>query len=110
MGPLPFNDFLAHLRRQGFPVGVDHHLRLQTLLDRLGPSCAPEDLKTILCPIFASSAAQQATFYQAFDAWYGLLRPTLEPAPEQPAAPRPAARRWPYVVAAAVLLIALIAS
>src|SRR5437867_11549687 len=97
LGPLPFEAFLLHLRRQGFTIGIDHHLRLQQLLTRVGDQCAPSDLKTTLCPIFASSAEQQAAFYAAFDAHFELFLPAgrrvstepVEEAAEKPGAAPP---------------------
>ena len=70
---LPIDGFLSWLRRQGFIVGVDSHLRVQELLSRIGPECAPGELKTLLCPLFATNPEQQEIFYTAFDAWFTLL-------------------------------------
>jgi formylglycine-generating enzyme required for sulfatase activity len=67
---LPFGEFMAYLRRQGFIIGVDHYLGLQALLNKLGPDCRPADLKYVLCPIFASSEKQQNQFYRAFDSYF----------------------------------------
>src|SRR5437763_7643127 len=67
---LVFGDFIEHLRRHGFTIGVGHHLRLQQLLLKVGAECAPQDLKTLLCPIFATSQKEQAFFYEAFDAFF----------------------------------------
>lgn len=67
---LIFDDFLYYLRRQGFAIGVDHHLRLQEMLNKLGADCEPVDLKYLLCPIFATSEKQQQQFYRAFDSYF----------------------------------------
>jgi len=67
---LAFGEFMAYLRSQGFIIGVDHHLRLQALLNILGPDCRPDDLKYVLCPIFATGEAQQRQFYRAFDSYF----------------------------------------
>ncbi len=67
---LPFAEFLEELRRQGFVIGLDQHLRLQLLLDQLADSCPPERLKTHLCPIFATSPEEQGRFHRAFDRFY----------------------------------------
>jgi hypothetical protein len=72
-GPLVFGDFLAYLQRQGFVIGVDHHLRLQQLLVRLGDQCAPHELKLLLCPLFATSAQEQALFCRAFTNYFTLF-------------------------------------
>ncbi|MCP5050776.1 MAG: hypothetical protein GY940_26670, partial [bacterium] len=71
---LLFADFLAYLHRQGFIIGVDHHLRLQQLLNKLGPGCNPADLKFLICPIFAVSKKQQQQFYRAFDSYFKPLQ------------------------------------
>jgi hypothetical protein len=46
---------------------------MMTILDRCGPDCSPAHLKTLLCPIVASSPAQQERFYRIFDQWYPML-------------------------------------
>jgi WD40 repeat protein len=81
-GPLSFGDFLEQLRRQGFTIGVDHHLRLQQLLATLGGRCGPQDLKTLLCPLFATNEKEQALFYRAFDSYFELFQVADEPEPK----------------------------
>src|SRR6266481_5785833 len=71
--PLLFEDFLVHLRRLGFSIGVDHHLRLQQLVSHICGRCSPEDLKSLLCPLFAANEKQQEAFYSAFDSFFSLL-------------------------------------
>src|SRR4030095_10615789 len=73
-GPLAFGDFLEHLRRQGFVIGVGEYLRLQQLLDRIGRNCGPSDLKTLLCPILATNKLQQEQVYNAIDTFFDLFR------------------------------------
>ncbi|HEX7999124.1 MAG TPA: tetratricopeptide repeat protein [Pyrinomonadaceae bacterium] len=122
-----FGELLTHLRQHGFPIGVDHYLRLQELLDKVGASCAPEDLKTMLSPIFATSRSQQEQFYRAFDSYFAIFEPaTLREAPARikaattkptlhvrPKETKPPARqlipagfqkKWLYIVAPVVLL------
>ncbi|MGH9888238.1 MAG: hypothetical protein ACREBE_22080, partial [bacterium] len=41
-----------------------------TMLDHVGPDCAPSRLKTIACPLFATTAAEQEHFYRLFDAYF----------------------------------------
>src|SRR5437588_12942015 len=77
---LMFGDLLAHLRQQGFRIGVDHYLRLQQLLDKVGDHCAPGELRTLLCPIFATSKTQQEQFYKVFDSYFDLFQIAGEPA------------------------------
>src|SRR4051812_43634036 len=73
-----FGELLEHLRQHGFAIGLDHYLRLQTLLDKIDGQCAPIDLRTLLCPIFATSRNQQEQFYRIFDSYFDLF----ESAPE----------------------------
>jgi hypothetical protein len=90
---------------------------LQQLLARLGGDCAPEDLKTLLCPIFATDKAQQEQFYRAFDTCFELFRSSSSNAPDDRKAENiipitettvpTQAKEWPYVLAG-VLLTALI--
>jgi hypothetical protein len=72
--PLAFGEFLGYLKQQGFTIGVDHHLRLHHLLSQVGEHCAPHELKTLLCPIFATSEREQELFYRAFDLYFDLFR------------------------------------
>ena len=67
---LLFSDFIAYLKRQGFVIGVEHYLRLQTILSTCNAINNPKSLKTLLCPIFATSSHQQRLFYQAFDFFF----------------------------------------
>jgi hypothetical protein len=71
--PLLFNTLIEALRHQGLPVGVDHYLRLYELLDRVGHTVAPERLKTLLCPIFATSREQQELFYTTFEQCFAVF-------------------------------------
>src|SRR5438067_11855271 len=71
---LIFGDLLELLRQHGFPVGLDHYLRLQALLDKIDGLCAPEELRTLLCPIFAASKSQQEQFYIIFDSYFDLFQ------------------------------------
>lgn len=72
---VPFGELLEFLRRQGFPIGLDHYVRLQSLLEAIGGDCPPDRLKTLLCPIFATSRDQQEHFHRAFDQFYPLFTP-----------------------------------
>ncbi|HEU4767863.1 MAG TPA: hypothetical protein VFS77_10820, partial [Pyrinomonadaceae bacterium] len=75
---LIFGDFLETLRRRGFNISVGHYLRLQKLLDRIGPQCKPHELKTLLCPIFATTEREQTRFYDEFDAFFDYDVSSLE--------------------------------
>lgn len=118
---LMFGELLAHLRQHGFPIGVDHYLRLQELLDKVGDQCAPEDLKTLIAPIFATSRSQQEQFYRAYDSYFSLFGPTptladvrtisrprpqeqRRPEPQKAAAPAGFQKKWLYILAPVVAL------
>ena len=75
---IAFGTLYLRLRQEGFHTGVDQQLRMQELLDNL--NCAPADLKTVLCPIFASNPTQQAVFYRVFDEVFSLLADAPAPA------------------------------
>jgi hypothetical protein len=118
---LLFGEFLAHLRQYGFTIGIDHYLRLHELLAQVGGECSPQDLKTLLCPIFATDAAQQESFYRAFDSYFDLFKPNPLDAPQSQStdageviapAQKPESRRWRtwlYLGIASALLIAGVA-
>jgi tetratricopeptide (TPR) repeat protein len=121
---VPFGDFLELLRRNGFSIGLRHYARAMTVLDRMGPECSPNQVRTLLCPVFATTAEQQDRFYRLFNQWFPLF---VEVAPEEqrlaaasieaggaepevPASHGPPKRRKNYLfpmAAAAVVLIAL---
>ena len=82
---LMFGEFLELLRRQGFSIGIDHYLRLQELLEKTGGHFAPSDLKTLLCPIFATNRSQQELFHRTFDAHFVLFRSDLAGGESRPA-------------------------
>ncbi len=75
---LVFGDFLESLRLHGFTIGVGHYLRLQKLLSRVGPECRPHELKTLLCPIFATDEREQTRFYEEFDEFFDFDYPSVE--------------------------------
>jgi hypothetical protein len=71
---LPFDDLIAELKRCHFKVGVEQRLRLFRLLEKIEGHCQPEQLKTLLCPIFATDEKEQADFYRIFESLYPLFR------------------------------------
>jgi len=107
---LPFNELIEELTRRGFVIGVSHHLRLQLLLNSLGADCAPSDLKSLLCPIFATNPKQQALFYQIFERYFEVLTPQAGkglPLPEKrEKVPEKSVRlsKVPYVLLGAILI------
>jgi hypothetical protein len=78
-----FGEFLTDLRRRGFKIGVGHYLRLQELLNKAGPESTPQDMKTLIYPLFATSEVEQEQFYRAFDNFFTIFKP----APPEPAKP-----------------------
>src|SRR5450432_1848793 len=65
-----FAGLLETLRRHGFAITVDHELRLQRLLPHLDVGCrGPADLRDILCPLFATTEAQQKAFGPILERW-----------------------------------------
>lgn len=71
---LSFGDFLSYLRQQGFDVGVEEYVRVQRLFEMIGDDVAPENLKTLLCPLFAANENQQELFYRDFDNYITYLQ------------------------------------
>ncbi|MCP4106585.1 MAG: hypothetical protein GY749_13795 [Desulfobacteraceae bacterium] len=119
--PLPFADFLGRLKQQGFIIGVDHYLHLQTVLEIFGPEYLPGRLKYLLCPVFATSPKQQEQFYKTFDLYFNLEKPGFELGAEQDVVtgkqkpktvdekkrPGIKARKFPYVLAGILCVIAV---
>ena len=113
-GRIAFGDLLAYLRAKGFTIGVDQHLRLQQLLSRIEGQCAPGDVKTLLCPLFATSREQQDQFYCAFDEFFAIFKQAGDTATsvsedpqtnQRPAAPAKARRSRAIVVYGALSLL-----
>ena len=68
-----FNEFLDHLKKQGFVFGIDQIEKLHSILNHLNKDCVPSELKFIICPVFASNAKQQEIFYREFDLYFNLF-------------------------------------
>ena len=62
-------EFLLYLKEQGFPCGVGERVKAMRLY---AATVADREarLKTILCPVFARSEADQERFYQAWDLFW----------------------------------------
>ncbi len=60
-------DLLATLEAEEFPIGVGKHLELQQLYSMLPEDIKPEEMKTLLAPIFAKNKQDQEFFYDVFD-------------------------------------------
>jgi hypothetical protein len=94
-GPLAFGEFVEYLRDQRFTVGVEEYLRLQELMNRIGDGVAPSDLKTLLCPLFATTKGQQRQFHDAFDAHFQLFQPASSDVPaDEPSEVLPLPGSW----------------
>lgn len=115
---LGFGDLLDHLRRNGFKIGIDSHLRLQKVLRKVSGNCSPEDLKTLLCPIFSTNKRQQEFFYSAFDSYFGLADQSISPTKIITTLPKATsrrerepvwARRWPYILIAFLITVIIAA-
>lgn len=70
---VPLAGFLDYLRQRGFVVGLDHYARLLALLEHLDADVSPTRLKTLLAPLFATTANEQELFYRAFDSYFPLF-------------------------------------
>ncbi len=79
---LLFGDFLEYLRHEGFEIDVGRYLRLQRLIATVAGDCAPSDLKTIICPVFARDRREQEQFYAAFDSFYSAFGGEVYRAPD----------------------------
>jgi|GEM_PF-3694301 len=95
------------LRRDGFPIGLDHILRFDYLYSRLNPESL-EDLKRLLGPVVATSEEEQDRFKRAFERLYDsdLRKPeatSLEPRY------RYRFRAWAWAFASLAILLATIA-
>ncbi len=108
---LPFKDFLGHLKRQGFTIGVDHYLRLQALLNMLGKDSQLSELKYLICPVFAVNEKQQRQFYNAFDLYFKPIEPsTVKESEKQDVSIEISpgklirAKKWPYVLLGAIVI------
>ncbi|MEM6803548.1 MAG: carboxypeptidase-like regulatory domain-containing protein, partial [Bacteroidota bacterium] len=69
---LPLETLLIQLEKAGFSCGVDMHLRLQTVLQRLGNEYLeePEKLKLLLAPILTKSPEEVQKFELIFEEYY----------------------------------------
>lgn len=92
---LAISEFLSYLRLKGFNITVDHYVRVQELLNRVAGNCPPEDLKTLLCPLLATTESQQEQFYRDFDSYAGRIASEL-PAPESEKK-QPGRKNWIWI-------------
>ncbi len=106
---LPFAALCNELAANGFAVGTDVQLSLQAVLQTIGQECrTPEELRLVLCPIFATSPAQQAEFGRIYSNWWrkvGLsAKPELTERETPVPLPRWWEREWVYWLAALVMV------
>lgn len=76
--------FLDELKRNGFSVTPDRIAELQIVLRTLATDGGPQDVKSLVCPIFATSPKEQTFFYRLFDRYFEgiqLAAPVLEEKP-----------------------------
>jgi len=62
-------------RAAGHSVGVDTWLRVRQLLKTLPPDTPPERLKTLVAPLLATNAAEQAELYALIDRFAAQIPP-----------------------------------
>ena len=116
--PILLEGLISFLQFHDFPVGVDTHLKVANLLDRVGEGLAPERLKTLLAPIFALDPYQQKEFYRLYDAYLaqfpvrGAYPATFEPDQHASQSDSPwwlkmLSQRWGYLLIQSVLLLGL---
>ena len=60
-------ELLSALQTEGYALGVDKHLQIQTLLNKLPDDLTDEALKCALIPLLAQSPAEQEQLYGVFD-------------------------------------------
>jgi hypothetical protein len=92
-----FRATLAALQAKGYPLGPGKLMQVEELLQGLPPDTAPERLRSLLAPLFASSAEEQRAFYALFDRVRAGLEDTPNPGPDIASGPQPAGkkkRRW----------------
>jgi WD40 repeat protein len=93
---IPFEAFLDLLREHDFAVGVSEHLRLRQLLETLPGNTDQQQLRSLICPIFARSAQDQRLFYRLYDYHFGTLVPSNEPS-ESTAGPETEEETKPWI-------------
>ena len=77
----PLETLIHRLEREGFVIGVDTHLRIQTVLRTLGKDFTedPQSVKYILAPVIAHSPEGQQHFFEIFDEYYQqIVQPAID--------------------------------
>ena len=60
-------EFLSSLKADGYTIGINKHLQIQTLLKQLPDETDTEALKLALVPLIAQSPQEQERLYESFD-------------------------------------------
>src|ERR1044072_1420038 len=110
-------EFLDHLRRSGFDIGIRQYVLVQDVLVVLTANnqfpCEPERLRNWLAPIIFASPKDQETFFREFAGWLDqhpdvkatLTGVTSEPVPKGVKIQQ-SGRSKTWIVLASVLIIA----
>lgn len=104
-------DLLATLEAEEFPIGVGKHLELQQLYSRLPEDLEPEEMKTLLAPIFAKNKQDQAFFYEVFDQSLSRVNAKTWQPTDQPISPiLPKKSKWEIITKILGLFLLLLAA
>jgi formylglycine-generating enzyme required for sulfatase activity len=108
---LPFDLFIERLKHRGFTITPEHYIRLQILLRNTSPADDLEQVKLMLCPLFAASESQQTIFYAEFDHFFDALKPEIHPVQSDVASDvasqeieNDKTRKWSYWITGFILL------
>ena len=77
----PLDTLIQRLEREGFVIGIDTHLKIQTVLRALGQDFTedPQSVKYILAPVIAHSQEGQQHFFKVFDEYYiQIVQPAIQ--------------------------------
>jgi len=99
----PFTTFLSVLRAKGFSVDASHYSRLLELVESRDFQEHPHRLRSLLCPLFASTPGQQNQFYVLYDEFFPSFSPRrstiVDPPRRLTVHPRTTFWKKPWVVA-----------
>ena len=99
----PFTTFLNVLRTKGFSVDASHYSRLLELVESPDFQEHPHRVRSLLCPLFASTPGEQGQFYLLFDEFFPSFSPRgsriVEPPRRLPVHHQTAFWKKPWVVA-----------
>lgn len=101
-------ELLSALQTEGYALGVDKHLQIQTLLNKLPDDLTDEALKCALIPLLAQSPAEQEQLYGVFDDCVKRVNEIpIEPEPIAPPVIKPPKRYelWQTLTAFGLLIL-----